>query len=259
MIAMQNQSKRQVKRDSFTSLGFPVSCVLRLSGQEYIAEVVNYHYNGACLKFTAENMPQSLDTDEDMLKLDFYVGAQCISRNLGCQICWEELAETGMAGLRFSEPFNSFKQRAERFIVNPNFSPTLSSADPLDPNRKLFFKVRDFSETGLLLETSLANRHLLPGMNIKQASLMIPGHSETINIDLGCENTRKSTGDGSFLVGMAVNGNALAYRKAVRSYLSHLGMSANGGAEALDRLSKSGLLDPPPQRRRNLPGDQRAS
>ncbi len=74
--------------------------------------------------------------------------------------------------------------RMERLLrVKPGFTPILSAADPLFIQRQLHFHVSDVSVNTLKLKTSLSNRHLLPGMKLREMHLTLPGQMSPIRAD----------------------------------------------------------------------------
>lgn len=232
--------KRIENRSAGAKIQYPVSCVLRHEGTEFTAEVVNYHYRGACLR-----VPDSMKHDERILagdfKLDFLLGKVPLQQDIPYRICWNEIKMSGTLGIEFLAKTNKITPRAERFLVNMAHRPRVEANDPLDPNRVLFLNVNDVSETGLLAQTSLTNKHILPGMRLPRARLIIPGH-ESLAIDFAVENTRRGSGDDSFLLGLSVLSDRTEYKQALRTYLTQMAPMANSADEHLSKLADSGFL-----------------
>lgn len=210
--------KRVQNRDRGNSHLYPVSCVLRGFGNEYVAEVVNYHFKGACLRI--DNVPA---TDRDRIKageykLDFYLGQICLQSDILYRVSWRDERESLVFGVEFQNKLASNVERAERFVTNPSIPIQLSAKDPLDPHRTIFFQAIDVSETGMLVKTSLTNKHLLPGMKLIRAQLQIPSQP-TLELELGIENTRAGSNDQSVFVGLSIRDNKGAFADAIRSYL----------------------------------------
>lgn len=215
---MSSIEKRTLHRDSGSNLLFPVSCVLRGFGKQYVAEVVNYHFKGACLR--TENIPEQ---DRERIrsgefKLDFYLGQVCLQSDIAYRVSWRDEGEAFVFGVEFQNKIASNIERAERFVTNAKIPVQISSKDPLDPHRTIFFNALDVSETGMLLKTSLANKHLLPGMKLVQVKLQIPS-LPTVDLELFIENTRPGAGDDHFLLGVSIRDKKREYIDAIRSYL----------------------------------------
>jgi hypothetical protein len=113
------------------------------------------------------------------LKLIFYIGNKLIKEEIPFRVVWTDLGESGAFGLNFIKPNADWAERHIRFKTHDKMRPSLSCRDPLDPNRLLYFQVKDVSSSGLLLSTSLSNKHLFPGMVLKESTLNIPGMKES--------------------------------------------------------------------------------
>ncbi len=210
--------KRILHRDSGNNLMYPVSCVLRGAGTEYIAEVVNYHFKGACLR--TDSIP---DGDRERVKngefkLDFYLGQTCLQSDIPYRVSWRDERESLTFGVEFQNKLASNIERAVRFVTNANIPIQISCKDPLDPHRSIFFQVVDVSETGMLLSTSLSNKHLMPGMKLANAQLQIPSQP-TLTVEIGIENARPGSNTSTFLLGVTIRDKKREYAEAIRSYL----------------------------------------
>ncbi len=219
---------------------YPVSCILRYEGQQFVAEVVNYHYRGACIKIPDE-MRSHPQVQDGIFKLDFLVGKIRIQEDLSYRICWNDLQNSGTMGLEFIGKTTQMAARAERFLVNMAHRPRIEAKDPLDPNRSLFLSVCDVSETGLLAQTSLTNKHILPGMRLSKAKLVMPGQ-ESLALDMTIENTRRGSGDDHFLVGLSVVNDRAQYKTALRQYLTEMAPHTQASEAHLNKLANAGLL-----------------
>lgn len=215
---------------------YPVSCLLRHGGEEFYAEVINYHFGGACIK-----IPEKYRSHRDQgdYKLDFYLGKSCIQKSMGYKVCWNDLEKSGMIGILFKNKIKFDPNRQERFNTNQKFPITILATDPLDPLRTVSFLVKDMSETGLLIQSSLANRHLFPGLSLKGATAS-GATSSNLDLDLVIENTRISDSKGDFLLGVSVIGDRLKYSEYIRAYFSNYGLPVVG--ENVAKLKKANLL-----------------
>lgn len=210
--------KRTQNRDRGNSYLYPVSCVLRGFGKEYIAEVVNYHFKGACLRIDNIEAVDRERIKEGEYKLDFYLGQVCLQSDISYRVSWRDERESLVFGVEFQNKLSNNVERAERFVTNASIPIQASAKDPLDPHRTIFFQVIDVSETGMLVKTSLTNKHLLPGMKLARALLQIPSQP-TIELELGIENTRPGSNDQSFFLGLSIRDKKREFSDAIRSYL----------------------------------------
>ncbi len=205
-----------------------------------MAEVVNYHYRGACLR-----LPNSLRDDirflEGDFKLDFLLGKIRIREDLPYRVCWNDILKSGTIGVEFLSRPSKMNARADRFLVHMAHRPRLEARDPLDPNRAVFLNVNDVSETGLLVQTSLTNKHIMPGMRLLNSKLIIPGQ-ETLTLDLSIENTRRGVSEDSFLLGLSVSNDRTKFKQALRAYLSEIAPMSRASEDHLAKLSDAGLL-----------------
>lgn len=233
--------RRVEQRAQKPSVQYPVSCVLRHNGHEFVAEVVNYHYRGACLN--VQHLPEYIleDVAKGNFKIDFLLGRLCLHSELAYRVCWTDLQHSKTIGIEFLNQQQRLAERAERFLVNATYAPQVTAADPLDGNRMLLLKAIDVSETGMLLQTSLSNKHLFPGMRLANAELNIPG-TQAIRINMSIENARPSSTPGMFLIGVAVQSKANEYKSHIKQYLSTLAPVGTDADEHFEKLSRSGLL-----------------
>src|SRR5690606_8914341 len=109
------------------------------------------------------------------LSLDFYIGDKCLKSKMAFKLAWKDNTDE-VIGIEFIKPLESnYITRSKRFLTHKNIKPTIVGCDPTDPNRLIYYSVHDLSESGMLLQTSITNKHLFPGMTIKDAKLTIPG------------------------------------------------------------------------------------
>ncbi len=222
------EQNRREERQADVQILFPVSMLIRMPGLEMPAEVLNYHYKGACLRF-AQVPPGFLEAlEKGKVQMDFFVGKRLIRSALPFRMAWQSLTEDQTIGIEFLASTKDFIARSARYSVHPEFAPQVSAPDPLDPNRTVFFKVQNISETGMLVLSSLANKHLLPGLNLRGCTLSIPGHG-AIQVSLFVANTRRSDVDGMFELGVSVDGDRGDYIALARRYVSILSPIDDGG------------------------------
>ncbi len=212
---------RSEDRHGESQLLFPVSMVVKLEDREIVVEVVNYHHKGACLRFS--DVPAGLleKLEAGKVAMDFFLGKRRLRGNVPFRLAWQSLAQDKTIGVEFLATSTEFVPRPTRFAVHTEFPPQVSAMDPMDPNRTVFFRVQNVSENGMLLLSSLANKHLLPGLILRNAQLTIPGQA-TITVSLFLVNTRRSETPGMFEIGASVEGNKSDYVAQVRRYISFL-------------------------------------
>jgi hypothetical protein len=213
--------QRATARDVHAAVQFPVSGRLRCPDwpAEVPVELLNYHYRGACVRL-ADNQPVA---DEHLasqhILFDFYLGQQCVKPGIPIRIAWQVCTPSRMLGIAFLSDTSPGAARAERYLCHHDIAPHIKAPDPLDTNRHLYFKVMDISQSGMLLSTSLTNKHLFPGMRLDQAQLAVPGEAP-VSLCLTIHNTREAHREGCFHLGVTVSATDPDYVRLVASYLS---------------------------------------
>lgn len=235
-------SRRALNRENGISDQYPVSC--RIYSKNFPdginAEVLNYHYGGVCLKFQESDVFRVKHITQFALTIDFFLGSHLLKSRVPVRVAWYESSMPGLLGLQFLVESRDFIERSRRYRVNDSYQPTLSVKDPLDIHRVIYFKVRDFSANGLLLNTSLTNKHLFPGMILKQAELSIPGQN-IVTVDLKIENARKGITDTTFDLGVSLQSEVREFRSAIQTYMSHLVPDAALGDSLIEDKKKNDL------------------
>ena len=226
---------RNLGRLASAGVQFPVSCRFHLGAQSLPAEVINYHFGGACLRIDEKHSKELKFSERKLPRLDFYIGNKCIKSDLNYRLCWEDFRDSYTCGIEFLDSIGTWVEREVRIPTHAKLKPALWGQDPLDPNRKIYFQVVDVSHSGMQVATSMTNKHLFPGMSLQNYQLAIPG-AEPLAVDLMIENTRVSqTGEATFHLGVSIDGKNDAYREALRHYLSCL-------APALETSDRSAQL-----------------
>jgi class 3 adenylate cyclase len=223
LAAGQAIQQRSLRRENGASDQYPVSCrVFSKSFPEGLAaEVLNYHYAGVCLRFQEADVFRVKHIVQYPLQIDFYLGTHLLKSDVPVRVAWHENSMPEMLGLQFLVEAREFIERSRRFRINEAYQPTVSAKDPLDVHRAIYFKVQNFSAKGLLLNTSLTNKHLFPGMILRDSRLSVPGQ-EVVQVDLKIENARKGDNDATFDLGVSVLNDARGFREAFQTYMSHL-------------------------------------
>jgi hypothetical protein len=212
--------QRTMARDVLAGAQFPVSGRLRCPDwdTDVHVELINYHYRGACIRLV-ENAPMLVNgiTHQDIV-FDFYLGQRCLKRGMPIRIAWQAFPPK-ILGIEFLAHAHPCVTRAERYLCHHDIAPYIKSSDPLDANRHLYCKVIDISQSGLLLSTSLTNKHLFPGMLLDDAQLVVPG-APPCTLSLTIENIREAPRDGCFHLGVTVSASGPDYERLVSGYIS---------------------------------------
>ncbi len=173
------QSRRAYVRSQHVALMAPVSCVLWVDGEALLRpKIVNYHFLGACLQVTPGDR-RCLAARE----LDFYLGNRCLQSKLRFKLAWEDITQSGTFGIQFEQEEEKKEALAgedpgsARIAAHPLIAPTVVGWDPLNPLRKLYFQLVNFSQTRMRLATSASNNLLFPGMLLERCTLSIPDSS----------------------------------------------------------------------------------
>lgn len=236
-------NRRDEIRLSGLNMQYPIVFELRREsdGAVFPLGLINYHHRGAALELKDR---QNIFADPESAKgyaLTVYLGKNVIREKLRFRVCWNTIEKTGQFGVEFKEEMKSLTTRDERVSLSDNFAPSLTCQDPLDPNRKLFFKVKDVSQSGMLLSTSLSNKHLLAGMELRDCQMAIPGHDSIQGFKLKLTNTRQADQPDQFFVGVSFEQVTAGQLETLRTYLALFGQSKSSESR-ISGLSKAGFL-----------------
>jgi class 3 adenylate cyclase len=231
-----SENKRRFSRDTTTPIATPLRCVFSVNNEKNTPlKIINYHYKGACFK---TDLPADTILNNKG-SIIFFIGLHSLGEKLKYRIAWESIEQDGCFGVEFSNAITQKLERPERFASHRFSEPTVIGLDPLDPNRKIYFKVKNLSRTGLLLNTSLSNKHIFPGMELEKATLAIPGSGEVI-VDLYIENCRESD-DASIDYGASIKSSSKQFLDIAGKYLSTLTSLAK--ADRIESFANENLLN----------------
>lgn len=174
--------------------------------------VINFNSQGACFK----RKDRGIDPRSSDCYIFARVGLIELERELTFEIVWETLDLDGRFGVVFKHESKIILERSERFIVNNLVAPSYFSTDPLDVNRRLFFKVINISNTGMLLQSSLSNRHLVPGMRLQRGQIEFPNQGRE-KLDVFIENIRLN--DDRLHIGVSYIEKTENYKKLISRHL----------------------------------------
>lgn len=237
---MSRSERRHEQRANPSIRLNPVNCFLVADSCEIPLEIVNYHHRGACFRTSINDY--RLQSSGAYLK--FKIGKKELSEKIIFRIIWETIGTDGSFGVEFNTESSYVLERSERYLVNNINTPVISCQDPLDPNRIIYLKLVNASVSGMLLSTSLSNKHIFPGMELRGAILEIPTIGKT-EVDLFIENSRASDDKKTLNFGTSVKSNLNNYKDLIAKYLSTLGTTKDVDNRS-EALAKDGLI------RRNL-------
>jgi hypothetical protein len=232
---MQKVDRRSEQRNDKGLHKTLINCSLICEQGAIALEIINYHYRGACFKVTVGDYR----IQSTKCHLQFKIGLSELPEKIYYRVVWETISENGLFGVEFSTESSFVLARAERFMVHKINIPVVSSQDPLDPNRIIYFRVENISTTGMLLSTSLSNKHLFPGMELRTALLTIPGIGKT-DLSLFIENSRPAA-DEQIHFGVSLKGHSHSYHSLISKYLSGLGRTEEP-EKRLDKLHDAKLF-----------------
>ncbi len=210
----------------------PVKITLEVGGQSFATDIVDYHYYGACLKVKNPDFASS-KVIPGQLKINIYLGSKKIKEGMAAEIIWDELDQNQTIGIKFGSALSILMQRKQRYPTNQKLKPTLRMTDPMNPTRQVFASVENFSENGMLISTSLSNRHILPGYRFDKCVLQTPTGT-SVKLTLDVSSTRRGKSSGTFELGCAVIGDRVGYKKIVGDYV--VALSENLRDEVLKDL-----------------------
>lgn len=217
---MAFQNRRTEIRGTGALRTNPVGCTLYAGNVAYDLTVINFHHRGACLKLSTHNEELKIEFSRCFLR--FKLGVKEIVENIKFRVVWDTISENGLFGVEFLAESAFVLKRSKRFLGLEANVPVVSCQDPIDPNRILYFKAMNISDRGLLLSTSLSNKHLFPGMELRAAQFSIAGFGKA-EIDLFVENSRLNENKDQVHYGVSIKGNCQKFTGLISSYLSGLG------------------------------------
>ncbi len=235
---MSHSERRLEYRDNTASLASPLRAFLVLpNGNEILLKIVNYHHRGACFQ---------LKTEKDwVLPKNFFLkillGDREIKRKITFRVVWSTIEENGLFGVEFTGKTSESLERAYRYSSHNFVRPSVTVKDPMYPNRIIFFEVQNLSKTGFLLKTSLANKHIFPGMDLKNATLEIAGHGKA-KVDLFVENSKAIKETQSVHYGVSFQQLSPVLNELLTRYISNLATSEED-FDRIDTIKNEGILN----------------
>ena len=154
-------------------------------GQHGIAAtIVNYSSMGMKLTLHA-SAAGHIDTGAPIDSLEIHLCERIIAEIASPQIIrFDESTATLNLSFNREAPFTD-----TRLGTRSDFAPVVQVKHPMRCSRTIHFIVREFGGQRMLLETSLLNKTLLPGMVIRDAMLLLPG-ARWLTLDFKLDQVR---------------------------------------------------------------------
>lgn len=223
---------RQLNRNSNAIHSRNIKISVNFNGISQFVDVENYHVQGACLR-VVENRNHIILHKGQHLPAKISIGEHNIFSDTCLKVAWVDHDVPGRFGVEFIPLAKEFIRRSsERIPISDKYQLQVSCIDPLDPSRKILFKSTDVSRTGIGLVTSLSNKHLLPGMRIKQAKIYIPGYSEH-TFDLSLKWARVSEKTGDIYLGAPIEHVSEKFYEDLSAYLANYSQKLGCSLETL--------------------------
>lgn len=216
-----SDERRSTLRNFQVAEQFPVSGVMRSPDwqTDVPVELINYHFRGACVRVAQPEPVLIHPIEPSDIVFDFYLGQHGFNSEIPIRIAWSDIPNSQMLGIEFLADSRGFVERAHRYLCHHDIAPQIKSPDPLDVNRDIYFKVVDISHSGMLLSTSLTNKHLLPGMVLEHADISVPG-APSLKITLTIKNIREIPAHKGFHLGVVMTEKNRELENWVAGYLS---------------------------------------
>jgi len=168
----QRADQRQIARlnvlhsDAFNA-------ILKIGHKKIPAHVNDFHSHGMSLLIDPKflfDLRENLPT----IELELLYGKKKISHFEDPVIL--SISDEGRIRLRLTTPkVEKYTRDTKRIDVKGRFNPVAMIEDPLKMGEVLHFDIINLSADGMLLRTSLANKHLVPGSILHDLQVILPG------------------------------------------------------------------------------------
>ena len=196
-----------------------LKCLLHFGGKTLEAKLDHFNFRGASIYLGHQKkIPIPIKGREKYIKFDLILGKRIIKRDVDYKVVWDDSDKTRSFGVEFLVKDSEFTSYKKRMVTHPLIIPTLKTRDPFEPGRYIFFSVQNLSSNGMMLTSSLRNKHLFPGMTLRKSSLCLPG-DEPILLDLVIKNTRVGDKPGWFHLGCKVKKPSQSYFAKIQNYV----------------------------------------
>lgn len=166
-------SKRSLERIMVSGTG-EFHCLLSTCNNKWVsAEVTDFHAFGLGLKLSTDDI-QKFKGFHYIDYVNLFYGNKKIAEYKHVEI--KRIAENGSLGLSLANTLSAHGHRADnRLKVSKEFKPTVIVNDPYKLDQVLHLTIEDLTANGMLLRTSMSNKHLVIGTILKNAQILLPG------------------------------------------------------------------------------------
>lgn len=180
------------------------------SGEKVIhCQVLEYNSLGLSLR-----SPLLIELTKNIDLLEMFYGSELICRVLKPKIIRHTNENLS---LQLQEQSSGEKKsRQMRVVVSELQQGLLVGPDPVRINQVLYFRIVDISENGCKLKTSKSNRHLLPGLKLKNFDFLIPGLG---NYKIDLTLTHSHVDDQNLYFGASWVQNRKHFHEEIKRYL----------------------------------------
>lgn len=223
----ENRSLRRIDN----TFGSDLKAIVYYDNTPHEREVLNYNSLGVSIKIQEDD-----SNIINIQKVELIYGKAVISEFVKPKLVRKDLQNKNMI-ISFSENDDGNlikKEREDRAEFAEVLQGSAITTDPFTIDQALIFKVANISEKGVRLTSSKSNRHLTPGLVLKNVDIMLPGYGifktdikiknvndENNKLNLGCEFLKKSKEQDSILDKIVLTTNKLVipsnYSKELRS------------------------------------------
>ncbi|MEM6484010.1 MAG: hypothetical protein AAF662_03345 [Pseudomonadota bacterium] len=133
-----------------------------------------------------------------------------------------------LIGIRFvseEEETTGDRRAGTRWLCNETYFPTCMAATPGRFDDFMYFQVRDVSESGLQLTTSLRNKFLVPGMRFELTAVFPMGSVAPISVVVARVGVVSIAGHDRLVVGAEFQDLSTPSRQAIGQYLLQFSLS----------------------------------
>lgn len=165
------------------------SATVVCDNQTYNCQLIDFHFEGARIKLVGD-LEKMRPTN--IQSLSIFYGKKVIGEYVEPNVVRDN--HDGTLSLQFYSSEQTRGQRQKnRLNIKDKFLPVVMGRDPIKIGAIAHFNMLNFTSEGFQLDTSLSNKHLLVGMEINDATLLLPG-VDVAQVSFKIMNMRRSSG-----------------------------------------------------------------
>lgn len=186
-LSLDVEEKRSLNRIKVgPSIEF--NAVIGINGQNLPCEIEDFHFEGVKILLPAHFEISKTPLDLSYFELKY--GRKTLTRINNPKVI--RAVENSHIILTFTTFDDARGTRGKnRLHVKPSFRPILMVKDPIKIDVLINFNLINFNAHGMLLETSLSNKHLISGLELKDVTVVLPGIA-ILNIGLKIMHVKKN-------------------------------------------------------------------